>query len=940
MKRLLYLGGTVLSVLMLLVVMHGCQSSFPLVENAFPAAVIVTGSKPSPLETYAASELKKYLAKISGVELPILRDNEKAPESCPVISIGQTSLLKAQNLALPKGDGFVLKTVERKLFIAGSTGGAGTLYGVYKLLETLGCRWYAPGELGESIPKIENPSLTSYDIVENPAFEYRGVSVNFPMKKIIEYGLLEWMPKVKLNYLCCAEIPKNGYKGFDPYVKELQKRGVKITSGMQSLSKILNTKEILKKNPSFYIRSLSKPDKPVYNITNPALSKFVAVKAANFAKQCPYAQLIGINLSNRIYNWATGKEALMIEGSPAQLKYAPGSAEYFHGSNHIYSTHATDREKAGVGTVSITRRKLYFINKIAEQFAKLAPGREIWTRAYGNNINAPGKNMKAGDNVVIMFTPAGRDYAVPINDPLNEVNKYFNQQLQGWLKSAKNVTVLTGYDFSYWGAAPFPCFHSIRKDLQYYKRAGVKGMFTVYHSDWFSTHGLSYYTMAAGLWNPDFDPERFLRSYCRGYYGPARNSMDKFYRELNNLPHKLPSGLFAAWSNEEKSMFTPAQLKKLGALLDKAAKQAAAASGKKYAERMSRIQLQAEFTGKFIEAMMWDRSKFPTKKEMENKIAAIADIERLYKCDAEGKRLFVFSEEARYYPDIWAREIKEILKVLNPDRTFAIYNDNLIVWIMPKDGGRIIGIVDRQSGKTQLSALLYREGDTPGKFYFELGGYLSKYEVDENWYGADLEYKVRSFSKDRVFLQSNIGELVLWREIYLDESSVVIREKINNHTESNFNINWKTICRFAVGGDNKEMGGGMIQRDKLYFINDKGNPIEHTIGLLEKSFEFKPSDEFAIVDSAKNQAVSCDLMRDLIQKYILNEDYEDYELEIVGKPVNLHYNTKWYNIYTFKVFNNPVKIKRLIKHQDPDKDDTKYRFYNPFDYEKNKKFQQ
>ena len=198
MKKLIYLGlVSGLGSLMLLMAGQGCRASFPVVENAFPAAVIVIAGKPAPLEAYAAEELKSYLAKITGVELPILHDNEKAPESCPIISIGHTSLLRQQQLKLPEGDGFILKTVDSKLFIAGSKKGAGTLYGVYRLLETLGCRWFAPGPLGESVPKITNLALDNYDIAESPAFEYRGVTINRPLKEVIASDLLAWMPKVE-----------------------------------------------------------------------------------------------------------------------------------------------------------------------------------------------------------------------------------------------------------------------------------------------------------------------------------------------------------------------------------------------------------------------------------------------------------------------------------------------------------------------------------------------------------------------------------------------------------------------------------------------------------------------------------------------------------------------------------------------------------------------
>ena len=267
--------------------------------------------------------------------------------------------------------------------------------------------------------------------------------------------------------------------------------------------------------------------------------------------------------------------------------------------------------RPAAGVVSITRRKLYFINKIAGQFAKLAPGKELWTRAYSNNVTAPG-NMKAADNVMIMFTPAGRDYSKPLNDPTSRANTFFNKQLMGWLQAAKQVVMLSGYDSGYWGSAPFPCYNTIRKDMQYYKQIGVKGMFTTYNFDWFSTKGLAYYIMAAGLWNPDNNDA--MRDYCRGYFGPASDDMRRYYDELDRLPHKLHNGLYAGWSHQGKNLFTPTLLRRLEKILDNNARKVANVSDTKYAERISRLQLQLQFTVEYIAAMMWDRTKFPTPR--------------------------------------------------------------------------------------------------------------------------------------------------------------------------------------------------------------------------------------------------------------------------------------------------------------------------------------
>ena len=77
----------------------------------------------------AAQQLQSYILQISGVEIPIKKDCEPATEL--EIAVGYTNRcaegqFDEQRLGL---EGFVIETVGKKLFIAGS-GVRGTIYGV------------------------------------------------------------------------------------------------------------------------------------------------------------------------------------------------------------------------------------------------------------------------------------------------------------------------------------------------------------------------------------------------------------------------------------------------------------------------------------------------------------------------------------------------------------------------------------------------------------------------------------------------------------------------------------------------------------------------------------------------------------------------------------------------------------------------------------------
>ena len=98
---------------------------------------LVTGDKPSRLEVRAASELQIFWQKIFGRKLSVIPANQAKGKS--VIYLGRTAFARKNNVDFSKFDEeeWLLKTVGDDLIISGGRP-AGTLYGVYELLERLG----------------------------------------------------------------------------------------------------------------------------------------------------------------------------------------------------------------------------------------------------------------------------------------------------------------------------------------------------------------------------------------------------------------------------------------------------------------------------------------------------------------------------------------------------------------------------------------------------------------------------------------------------------------------------------------------------------------------------------------------------------------------------------------------------------------------------------
>ena len=135
--------------------------------------VIVVAKKCTMSEMHAAEELSCFLNQITGASFLIVTDDNDIKEK--EIILGQNLHFKNLKIELTEEmigeEGFIIKTVDQKLVIAGSPI-HGTLYGVYTFFEDfLGCRWFTDDV--SHIPKLQTIELPQADILQKPVLEYR-----------------------------------------------------------------------------------------------------------------------------------------------------------------------------------------------------------------------------------------------------------------------------------------------------------------------------------------------------------------------------------------------------------------------------------------------------------------------------------------------------------------------------------------------------------------------------------------------------------------------------------------------------------------------------------------------------------------------------------------------------------------------------------------------
>ncbi|MCC6410600.1 MAG: DUF4838 domain-containing protein [Saprospiraceae bacterium] len=130
-------------------------------------------STPSEPDKRAAFVLQDYLSRITLGKIEVFMTDDKPTGVTPVF-VGNHPALSAYGYTFPTGmpdDAYFLQGIKGSFFIAGD-GEMGAEYGVYDLLERLGCRYYSPRDL--VIPNTTNLQLPQLQATTvKPAFPYR-----------------------------------------------------------------------------------------------------------------------------------------------------------------------------------------------------------------------------------------------------------------------------------------------------------------------------------------------------------------------------------------------------------------------------------------------------------------------------------------------------------------------------------------------------------------------------------------------------------------------------------------------------------------------------------------------------------------------------------------------------------------------------------------------
>lgn len=492
-----------------------------LAEQGQSAYRIVVADDASPSTRHGAEELQKFLEEMTGAKLAIVSDREPLA-ACEII-LGDNSHRRQLGVAIDfkalGNEGYAIRTVGKRLVIAG---GAlrGNLYGVYGLLEDhLGCRWFAPGV--SRIPKRERLALAAIDETKIPVLEYRE-----PFTSDCFDG--DW----------CARNRVNSSAG-----QLEQKHGGKIRFGY-----------------GFFCHTFDRLVPP---------EKY-------FDKHPEYFSLVGgKRLKKHTQLCCTNEDVIRLctEGILAAMRDQP-DAFVFSVSQNDWDNHCecqrcqalAQQEGSQIAPV------LQLVNRVAEAAEKEFPDKAVETLAYQWTRRAP-KTMRPRPNVIIRLCSIECCFTHPLATCDSPANKAFREDLENWATVSQRLWVWDYVtDFAHY-LLPFPNQRVRNDNIQLYVKNNVKGIFEqdTYNSLSSEMAALGGYMTAKFLWNPDYDEETAIREFLDAYYGkaarPIRQYLDQMhdYVEKNNLHVNI-------WAQPTSPHLTDALLAQANALWEEAEK--------------------------------------------------------------------------------------------------------------------------------------------------------------------------------------------------------------------------------------------------------------------------------------------------------------------------------------------------------------------------------
>lgn len=517
------------------------QDQMLIVQDSKPRAVIVVPENARRAESYAAAELQKYLAQISGAQLEIVPENllnidpSNGPDSS-LIFIGKTkaSARVLNMLRRRDADAFIVK-IERQqigivigqgqwddrpgtwhdLFLAGKED-RGTVYAVYDFLEQeLGCRWLAPDEHWEEIPTLTSIAVPVKTRIEEPAFKYRQDN---------SLDRTDWGMKHKANVCRIVHFP---FSWMDERYQEARLLPFELRAWESVHGASRLAWGVSRANPEWF--ALNENDERTINgatdrhkgqicFSNPELHDLLAERLSQLFRERPELECMEIGCDDGLpRNYCRCDTCLDWDALAAPEKQ--GSYQGGH-----------------------TYRWLRLVNEVARRLLETDPEKTLIAAAYSSYQEPPDPNtIQPAENVIIMYWTWANcrvhGYAHIEEDENRLPEMISHSAARGWIEEWEKMTPAGMFVSEYVsrssmdGMAPSNPRRFI-KDISWLKEHGFVGYNAFDGPNPWGLQIINRYVIAKALWKTDLDADALIKDFCDHAFHSASEDVQKFISEI------------------------------------------------------------------------------------------------------------------------------------------------------------------------------------------------------------------------------------------------------------------------------------------------------------------------------------------------------------------------------------------------------------------------
>lgn len=470
--------------------------TIPLARAGLPRFSISQPRSASAPEEFAAEELRRHLLAMCGTG-PQLRNEERArgTDSGCTLFINDAAAAESAGIDVTglqlNPESFHLETRGGNLYLLGG-GPRGVLYGVYDLLESLGCRWFTP--TSQHIPQKPDLALPALKRTGRPAFEFR--------------DSWAWDGRDPLWWL------RNRLNGWYTPIPGAWGGHMDYGLFVHTFHTLLPPDSYFAEHPEYFSLTGGQRRKESAQIclSHPDVLRLVTQNVLEHMRKNPQARLFSVS-QNDCAGYCECPECQRI----------------------------AEEEGSQSGPL------LRFVNAVAAETVKHFPDNLIDTLAYQYTLDAP-THVRPHRNVRVRLCSIcccqGHGYGTCDHPE----SRRFLRALEAWSTITSQIYIWHYCtNFAHY-PMPMADFDEINANLQLYKRKGVYGVFMQgmgQEGGGGESMALRIYVLSKLLWNPDQPVWPLIREFLQGVCGPAaagvESYMQAFHRRVRQDRNLHPS---------------------------------------------------------------------------------------------------------------------------------------------------------------------------------------------------------------------------------------------------------------------------------------------------------------------------------------------------------------------------------------------------------------